>query len=197
MAGARSSTFASIRRFFSRYSASAMIRVWSLLLRSMAGSCDRSACPPAVGVRSTALYHRPGACTPLYQDGRPVGKRPSSKGCGRGPKRRSTTLPNCQNLIPLAAVSIDSKVKAGITVEYPGDQCGASAGARDTPIAPSSRVPCRATSAVEVAGPRAHSRTRLDSLDFHALAVNTGAHVRPDAGSLLRGSERRGGGRAW
>ena len=117
-----------------------MIRAWCLLPLSMAGSCDRFGCLQEAGGHSTALYNRPGASYTLYQDGRPVGQATVKQGMWSRPEAPLYTLPNCQNLIPLAAVSIDSKVKAGITVEFLATSVELPTARETTPITTSTAV---------------------------------------------------------
>ncbi len=121
------------------------------------------------------IYHRPGASYTLYQDGRPVGAVTVKQGMWSRPEAPVYTLPSCQNLVPMAAVTLESKVRAGITVEF------LATSADLIPAAPGSPMDQRAatTLARDIGGRVADEaripRRRLDSLDFHAMAVNTGA----------------------
>jgi hypothetical protein len=121
------------------------------------------------------LYHRPGMAYILYQDGKPVGQATVKQGMWSRPAAPLYTLPNCQDLIPLAAVTIDSKVKAGITVEFLATSVSLPPAKETNPIATSAAVTLARDIGTKVASGARIPRTRLDSLDFHALAVNTGA----------------------
>jgi len=125
------------------------------------------------------LYNRPGTAYTLYQDGHPVGQATVKQGMWSRPESPIYALPNCQNLIPLAAVSIDSKVKAGITVEFLATSAALPSAKAGTSMAPTAAVTLAHDVGAKVAA-RAHiPRTRLDSLDFHALAITTGATSAP------------------
>ena len=125
------------------------------------------------------LYHRPGTTYTLYQDGRPVGQATVKQGMWSRQDAPIYTLPNCQNLIPLAAVSLDAKVKAGITVEFLATNVALSASRPSAPLAPSATATLARDVAAKIATDARIPRSRLDSLDFHALAVNTGATTNP------------------
>lgn len=125
------------------------------------------------------LYHRPGTTYVLYQDGRPVGQATVKQGMWSRPQSPLYTLPNCQNLIPLAAVSIESKVTAGITVEFLATSDTLPIAKPGNPITTSAAVTLARDIGAKVAEQAHIPRTRLDSLDFHAQAVNTGATQDP------------------
>jgi hypothetical protein len=125
------------------------------------------------------LYDRPGAAYILYQDGRPVGQATVKQGMWSRPESPLYTLPSCQNLIPLAAVRIDSKVKAGITVEFLATSVELPTAHETNPMATSAAVTLARDIGAKVASQAHIPQTRLDSLDFHALAVNTGATADP------------------
>lgn len=125
------------------------------------------------------MYHRPGVAYTLYQDGRNVGIATVKQGMWSRPDAPLYSLPNCQNLIPLAAVSLDSKVKAGITVEYLATSAALEPAHVGTLLAPTAAVTLAKDVGGRVANAARIPRTRLDSLDFHALAINTGATSDP------------------
>jgi hypothetical protein len=125
------------------------------------------------------IYHHPGARYTLYQDGHPVGTTTVKQGMWSKPDVPIYSLPNCQSLLPLAAVSLDSKVKAGITVEFLATSAALNPASAGSPLAPSA-----AASLAREVGSRAALSAhipagRLDSLDFHALAITTGATASP------------------
>jgi hypothetical protein len=125
------------------------------------------------------LYHRPGTAYTIYQDGRPAGEATVKQGMWSRPQSPIYTLPNCQNLIPLAAVSLDSKVKAGITVEFLATSAALPEAHPGTPLATSAAVTLARDIGAKVAVQAHIPHQRLDSLDFHALAINTGATSDP------------------
>ena len=125
------------------------------------------------------LYHRPGATYTLYQDGHAVGTTTVKQGMWSKADAPVYTLPNCQNLVPLAAVSLDSKVKAGITVEFLATSAALSSTASGTPLAPSATASLAREVGTQVARASHIPAGRLDSLDFHAVAITTGATPNP------------------
>ncbi len=125
------------------------------------------------------LYHRPGAAYTVYQDGRPVGQATVKQGMWSRPEAPLYTLPNCQSLIPLAAVSIDANVKAGITVEFLATSVDLPPAHESSPLTTSEMVTLARDVGAKVAEKAHIPRARLDSLDFRALAVNTGATADP------------------
>jgi hypothetical protein len=125
------------------------------------------------------IYNRPGVSYTLYQDGHPVGQATVKQGMWSRPESPIYTLPNCQNLIPLAAVSIDSKVNAGITVEFLATTASLSSAKGGTPLAPTAAATLARDVGARVAAGAHIPRTRLDSLDFHAVAITTGATTAP------------------
>jgi hypothetical protein len=125
------------------------------------------------------LYHHPGASYTLYQDGRAVGTATVKQGMWSKPDAPIYTLPNCQSLVPLAAVSLDSRVKAGITVEFLATSATLNSAAAGTPLAPSAAASLAHEVGSQVARASHIPAARLDSLDFHAVAITTGATPNP------------------
>lgn len=125
------------------------------------------------------LYHHPGTSYTLYQDGRAAGTATVKQGMWSKPDAPIYTLPNCQNLLPLSAVRLDSKVKAGITVEFLATTAALSTAPAGEPLAPSAAVSLAREVGAKVADAARVPRSRLDSLDFHAVAVTTGATADP------------------
>jgi hypothetical protein len=76
-------------------------------------------------------------------------------------------------------VSLDSKVKAGITVEFLASSADLPPAHGGTPMAQTAAVTLARDIGGRVADAARIPRTRLDSLDFHALAINTGATADP------------------
>jgi hypothetical protein len=125
------------------------------------------------------LYHHPGASYTLYQDGHAVGSATVKQGMWSKPDAPIYALPNCQNLLPLASVRLDGSVKAGITVEFLATTATLGAPPSGAPLAPSAATSLARDVAAKVAEDARIPRARLDSLDFHAVAVNTGATTNP------------------
>jgi len=125
------------------------------------------------------IYNHPGTTYTLYQDGRAAGTATVKQGMWSKPDAPIYTLPNCQSLIPLAAVSLDTKVRVGITVEFLATSVALSQPAAANPLTPSAVASLSREIGVRVADAAHIPRKRLDSLDFHAQAMTTGATPNP------------------
>jgi len=134
---------------------------------------------PAAWQTFDRIYFRPGTSYVLYQDGHPAGTVTVKQGMWSRPESPIYTLPNCQNMIPMAAVSMDSHVKAGITVEFLATSIEIRAQTVAHVLAPTAAATLARDVGARVAGDVSIPRARLDSLDFHALAINTGANADP------------------
>ncbi len=125
-----------------------------------------------------AMFLRRGKRFPLYRDGLPVGDAVVKQGMWER-EEPLYTLPSCQTLTPLAAVSLDGKIKTDFTVEF--------LAATDTFSHPryaqattSAEVVRQARAlAYDLGGEASISKATLDSLDFRALAVPTGVGAAP------------------
>jgi hypothetical protein len=125
------------------------------------------------------IYHHPGTTYNLYQDGRAVGTTTVKQGMWSKPDAPLYSLPNCQSLIPLAAVSLDSRVPAGITVEFLATSAALTHPAAASSLTPSAVASLSREIGMQLAETSHIPRARLDSLDFHAQAMTTGATPNP------------------
>lgn len=125
------------------------------------------------------LYTRSTAKVTLYQDGRAAGGATVRQGMWEKEGEPLYSLPSCRVLTPLAAMTLDAGVKAGYTVEYLASN--AQLGRERT--GPSMPADVANRAAREVAygvGDRATiPASSLDSLDFRAVAIHTGATPEP------------------
>jgi hypothetical protein len=134
---------------------------------------------PADWLRFDRRYNRPGSTYTLYQDGHAVGTAAVKRGMWQNPTRPLVTLPHCRHLLPLSAVMIDPHAPLGITAEFLASNVPLSASGSGTDLAAPVAVDV-ARRLAEQAGKSAQiPRSRLDSLDFHASAVHTGATTSP------------------
>jgi hypothetical protein len=125
------------------------------------------------------IYNHPGATYTLYQDGHAAGTATVKQGMWSKPDAPIYTLPNCQSLIPLAAVSIASRTQAGITVEFLATSAALTQPPAAAALTPSAVASLAREIGVRVAESAHIPRARLDSLDFHAQAMTTGATPNP------------------
>lgn len=126
-------------------------------------------------------YDRSGTVYTLYQDARVAGTATVKQGMWEHPNSPLYSLPNCHLLLPLSAVSLDSKVKAGITVEFLATSSPLAVPAADKP-APLTRdevIQQARDIGIKVGTGAGIPRAQLDSLDFRGLAVNTGVSSEP------------------
>jgi hypothetical protein len=124
-------------------------------------------------------YMRSPSAITLYHDGRPVGEARVRQGMWEKESEPIYTLPSCRVLTPLAALTLGEGVKAGFTVEYLASNASIPSRERGAPMDP--EVATRAAREVAYGvGNRADiPASGLDSLDFRAVAINTGASAEP------------------
>jgi hypothetical protein len=128
------------------------------------------------------LYTRSGSTFTLYQDGQVAGTAIVKQGMWEKPAMPLYALPNCRLLTPLSAVALDSKVKAGITVEFLASDSvlpSVLMPVKPQPLTRDDALKKARDIAVQVGVAAGIPRLRLDSLDFHGLAINTGAATEP------------------
>jgi hypothetical protein len=125
------------------------------------------------------IYNHPGATYTLYQDGRAAGTATVKQGMWSKADAPLYTLPNCQSLMPLAAVSVASKAQIGITVEFLATSAALTAPPAAAPLTPSAVASLSREIGFRVAESAHIPKSRLDSLDFHAEALTTGATPNP------------------
>jgi hypothetical protein len=127
------------------------------------------------------MYDLSGTVYTLYQDGGVAGTAKVKQGMWEKRNAPLYSLPNCQSLLPLSAVELDSKVKAGITVEFlaTGNPIASASNPKAEVLTRDDAVKTARDVALKVGTDAGIPRSRLDSLDYHGLAVNTGATPDP------------------
>ena len=124
-------------------------------------------------------YLRAPAAVSVYQDGDRVGTATVRQGMWEKSGEPLYNLPGCELHTPLAAVSLGDGIKAGFTVEF----LASTAEIPDRPAGAAMPAALAEQAAREVAygvGARARiAHGALDSLDFRAVAVHTGATPHP------------------
>ena len=125
------------------------------------------------------LYMRSPATVALYHDGRKVGDATVRQGMWEKPGEPVYSLPSCRVLTPLAALTLPSGLKAGYTVEYLASN--ATIGKVQDGASMAADVANRAAREVAYGvGERSGiAQSSLDSLDFRAVAIHTGATPEP------------------
>lgn len=129
--------------------------------------------------RLDSLYLRSPARVSLYHDGRFAGQATVRQGMWEKEGEPLYALPSCGVLTPLAAVKLGTDVKASYTVEF----LASTASLGRTKGGPRMAPDVASRAAREVAygvGERASlTPSSLDSLDFRAVAIHTGATAEP------------------
>jgi hypothetical protein len=125
------------------------------------------------------LYEKSGTTYKLYDNGREVGRATVKQGMWEKPNAPLYKLPNCEVLIPLATVSLDTRVDLGYTVDLLASsaQIAAPAHGPALPAAELNRVAHEL--GYRVAEAEGISRKAVDRLEFRAFAVNAGATAAP------------------
>lgn len=125
------------------------------------------------------LYMRSPATIALYQDGRKVGDARVRQGMWEKEGEPLYSLPSCRLLTPLAALALGDGMKARYTVEYLAST--ATLGRKPSGATMPADVATRAAREVAYGvGDRGGiTQSTLDSLDFRAVAIHTGASAEP------------------
>lgn len=125
-----------------------------------------------------AMFLRRGKTYTLYRDGLPIGAATVKQGMWER-EEPLYSLPGCQTLTPLAAVSLDKNLKTDFTVEFLATADTLSKG-RPTRAVSKADLTRQARAVAYAAGePAGITKAMLDSLDFRAMAVPTGASGAP------------------
>ena len=125
------------------------------------------------------IYQKKGTQYRLYDDGRDVGSITIRQGMWEKPDAPLYSLPNCQALLPLAAVKLETALDVGFTVELlaTSARIGGRPAPPAMPVAEIRRIAREI--GYRVGDTEGISRKALDGLAFHAYAVNTGATPKP------------------
>ena len=138
-------------------------------------------------------YEKSGTIYRLYDDGRDVGSVKVRQGMWEKANAPLYTLPNCKVLIPLAAVTLHTRIELGYTVDLLASSAEIPPGAAGVELPPA-ELKRIAREMGNLVGARASSGSisskAIDALDFRSFAVQTGATGSPtvvasfiDAGS--------------
>ena len=129
--------------------------------------------------RLDATYMRAPATVNVYQDGDKVGDATVRQGMWEKGGEPLYTLPSCSMLTPLAAVSLGSGIKAGYTVEFLASTAEIPNRPSGAPMPPAQAEQAAREVAYGVGARARIAHGALDSLDFRAVAVYTGATAYP------------------
>ena len=130
--------------------------------------------------RFDAMYLRSGMTYPMYEDGRPAGTVDVRQGMWELPGKPIYTLPGCRTLTPLAAVTPHTaRPTPNFTVEYLASTTPVGRDHPKSSLPPAEVEHVARSLAAQVATDAGINPRRLDSLDFHAVAFNSGATPYP------------------
>ena len=126
-----------------------------------------------------SLYTRSGGTATIYHDGRAAGTATVRQGMWEKADAPLYSLPGCRLLKPLAAVTLSGAPTEGYTVEYLAST--AELKSRTGRVAMQKDVAARTARALgyAVGKPAGLADVTLDSLDFYATAIATGASEEP------------------
>ena len=126
-----------------------------------------------------AQYEKSGTEYTLYDNGRAVGTATVKQGMWEKPNAPLYKLPNCESLIPLATVNLNTRVDLGYTVDL------LASSATIQPPAAGPALPAAELDRVahdlgyRVGEGEGMSRKAVDNLEFRSFAVYTGATAAP------------------
>jgi hypothetical protein len=127
-------------------------------------------------------YEKAGTSYHLYDDGRTVGTVKVRQGMWEKPDAPLYALPNCKVLIPLAAVSLQTRIELGYTVDLLASSAQIPAGSAGAELS-AAELDRIAHEMGYLVGARASSgaisKKAIDGLDFRSFAVQTGATLAP------------------
>ena len=126
-----------------------------------------------------AMYQRPNRSYTLYQDGAAIGQVHVRRGMWERASEPLYTLPGCNLVTPLSAVSLETDARLSYTVEA----LAATSGITVRPkvgVKPTKELDARARRiAYDVARAAGIDSAALRSSAFHYIAINTGATKSP------------------
>lgn len=123
--------------------------------------------------RFDELYLRAGVSYTIYNGGQSRGKLTVNQGMWERPES-IYSLPGCRTLTPIAAVSVNADVRGSFTVELLASN-GELGAPRTGPVPSTAQISALTRRLAAEAGETVGiSQALLDSLDFHARAINTG-----------------------
>ena len=145
--------------------------------------------------RFDAMYQRSGTSYPLYRDGRIVGSVTVRQGMWERPDAPVYSLPNCELLTPLSAVSLDATVRLGYTVEFLASTARIGALGSGATLDRARVEALGRRIGRDVAADAGVDPAALDSLDFAAVALSAGVTQQPTIVATFvdpRSAERAG-----
>jgi hypothetical protein len=125
------------------------------------------------------LYTRSGASYNLYRDGRAVGSVQVRQGMWEKPGQPLYSLPRCELLTPLAAVTIDPGLTKSFTVEFLASNAELGGAPVGRPLSPAQTEQAARALAAAVGSSAGISAAEMQRLDFRALTIATGASTSP------------------
>jgi hypothetical protein len=126
-----------------------------------------------------SLYEKSGTEYTLYDNGRPVGTATVKQGMWEKANAPLYKLPNCEVLIPLATVTLDTRVDLGFTVDLLASSARITAPAPGAALAAGELDRIAHALGYRVGEGEGMSQKAVDHLEFRSFAVFTGATASP------------------
>ncbi|HZO20672.1 MAG TPA: hypothetical protein VFB46_16905 [Gemmatimonadaceae bacterium] len=126
-----------------------------------------------------AMYMRRGKAYKVYQGGHAQGTATVRQGMWERQENPLYTLPGCQALTPLAAVSVTGLTKSSYTVEALAGSFTRQRSHAAKSLSGSELRKAGRDVAIEAGAPENVDWKMLDALDYRAVAINTGATDSP------------------
>lgn len=125
-----------------------------------------------------AIYLRSGTSYPLYRSGRPAGTVEVRQGMWEE-ANPLYSLPRCELLTPLAAVTMDGSLRTGYTVEYLASTATLGAAPAGQPFSDAQAETAARALGAAVGEAAGISRNALNNLDFRAVSIMAGTTGSP------------------
>jgi hypothetical protein len=141
-----------------------------------------------------AQYEKSGTEYKLYDNGRPVGATTVRQGMWEKPNAPLYALPNCKVLIPLAAVTLDTRIELGYTVDLLATSATLTPPPSSSAISPADLKRIARELGYAIGERQGMSRKAVDGLAFRSFAIPTGATGAPTIVASFMDSGAEGGG---
>ncbi len=122
-----------------------------------------------------AQYEKSGTSYKLYDNGRPVGATTVKQGMWEKPNAPLYALPNCRILIPLAAVTLDTRIELGYTVDLLATSAVLTPPPATSAVSPADLKRIARELGYAIGERQGMSRKAVDGLAFRSFAIPTGA----------------------
>jgi hypothetical protein len=124
-------------------------------------------------------YQRPGKSYALYQSGAPSGTVDVKRGMWSDTGGALYELPGCATLTPMSSVKVNGRPASEFTLDFLASTATIGKPRASAPMSQDSVIRIAHAVAQEIAEDAGINASKLDSLDFHAMAISTGVSGAP------------------